>query len=198
MGCKPSRHSLAQSLKARGHDVSVVTNRYPRELAPLDIVERVSITRWNFLLPRFEQLAGLRLDLFLAGLIYFPLTLTKLILRLKRDRPDVVNLHFAGAAGFFVLLARKFVPFRLVVSLHGDDVEGWSRRSKFDRWLFRALLRRADKVTACSRYLLKLATQIEPANRNERCGGLQRRRSALERWCRKEQRIGDGGRALRS
>jgi hypothetical protein len=50
----------------------------------------------------------------------------------------------------------------LVVSLHGDDVEGLPCGSAFDRWVFRATLRRADAVTACSHYLLNEAQTWEP------------------------------------
>ena len=148
-GLQTVTRALAQSLKARGNDVSVITNKFPRQLAAHENIDGISITRWHFLIPRFEQLLRLRLDLFLAGVFLFPLTLARLTSRLRREQPDVVNVHFLGAAGFFVLLARAFANFRLVVSLHGDDVEGWSRGRRFDRWVFRALLRRASAVTAC-------------------------------------------------
>jgi glycosyltransferase involved in cell wall biosynthesis len=72
-------------------------------------------------------------------------------------------LHFLGAPAFFLLLARTLMRFRFVVSLHGDDVEGLPRGKWFDRWVFRATLRRADAVTACSRYLLNQAQALEPS-----------------------------------
>ncbi len=161
-GLQTVTHALARSLKARGHAVSVVTNKYPRQLAGEEIVDGISVSRWHFLVPRLEQLRPLRPDLLLAGIFYLPLTLIRLIFRLQRECPDVVNLHFAGSAGVFLLLARKILSFRLVVSLHGDDVEGLSLRSGFDRWMVGALLRSADQVTACSRYLLDRAAAFEP------------------------------------
>ena len=162
-GLQTVTSALARSLNSRGHDVRVITNKYPTQLDGNESIEGISITRWHFLYPRFEQLLGLRPDLFIAAMVLFPLTLMRLIFRLRRERSDVVNLHFAGAAGLFVLLARKFVHFRLVVSLHGDDVEGLSRRKAFDRWLFRKLMQAAEVVTACSGYLLDQAMKIEPA-----------------------------------
>jgi glycosyltransferase involved in cell wall biosynthesis len=45
--------------------------------------------------------------------------------------------------------------------MHGDDVEGLSRRGWFDRWVFRSLMRRADTITACSHYLLAEANAFE-------------------------------------
>ena len=162
-GLQTVASSLACSLKDRGHDVSVVTNRYPTKLAAGDMIDDVSISRWHFLFPRLDHLLNLRPDLFVAGLVLFPLTLFRLLARIQSNRPDVVNLHFVDASALFVLIARKFVNFRLVVSLHGNDVEGLSRRRRFDRWVFRTLLRKADVVTACSGYLLALATKIQPA-----------------------------------
>ena len=154
--------TLARALKERGHDVRVITNKYPRTLATHEVLDDVAVVRWLFLVPRLRQLVDLRFDLFLAGLFYFPLTLARLIFNLRRERPDVVNLHFVGGQAFFLLLARWFTSFRLIVSVHGDDVEGLSQRRDFDRWVFRALLRRADIVTACSRYLLEKAREWEP------------------------------------
>jgi len=163
-GLQTVTRQLAGELSARGHLVGVITNRYPRTLPANEVLDGIEVTRWHFLAPRLQQLLNLRFDLLLAGLVYFPLTLARLVLRLRREQPDVVNLHFVGAPSIFVLLARWFTRFRLVVSTHGDDVEGWSSRPRLDRWVFRALLSRAEVVTACSRYLLKKAITLVPAS----------------------------------
>lgn len=161
-GLQTVTRQLAKELHARGHEVAVIANRYPRTLATHEVLDDVPVIRWHFLTPRWQQLLNLRLDLFLAGLLYLPLTLARLVFLLRRERPDVVNLHFVGAPGLFVLLARWFRSFRLVVSVHGNDVEGLPGRGRFDHWVFRSLLRRADAVTACSRYLLGRAIAFEP------------------------------------
>jgi len=163
-GLQTVTQQLAGELSARGHRVSVVTNRYPRTLPANEVLDGVPVTRWHFLTPRLQQLLNLRLDLFLAGLIYFPLTLVRLVRLVLRERPDVVNLHFVGAPAVFVLLTRWFGRFRLVVSAHGDDVEGLSGRAFLDRRVFRSLLRRAEVVTACSRYLLEKAVALAPSS----------------------------------
>ena len=163
-----TRH-LARELDKRGHRVRVLANRYPRTLADQELIDGVEITRWHFLSPRLEQLLNLRFDLFLAGLLYFPLTLARLVLLLRRERPDTVNLHFVGAPALFVLLARWFIRFRLIVSLHGDDVEGLARRRRLDLAVFRSILRQADVVTACSQYLLdKVDEQVSLAGNKGR------------------------------
>lgn len=152
---------LAHELHARGHDVRVVTQRFPRNLPAHETLDGVPVTRWLFVLPRLRNLVRGRFDLFAAGLLFGPVTLARLLWLLARTRPDVVNLHFVGTQAPFVLLAHVFARFRLVVSLHGDDVEGLPRGTWFDRWVFRAVLRRAHAVTACSQYLLKEALASE-------------------------------------
>ena len=158
---------LARELNRRGHEVSVVTNRYPRMLPRREMLERVPVVRWLFIQPRLRYLRTLRLDLFMAGLLWFPLTLTRLVIFLASTNQEVVNLYFVGEPALFVLLAHWLVSFRLVVSLHGDDVEGSPRSSSFNRWLFKSILARADAVTACSRYLLAQAAEIAPSAREK-------------------------------
>jgi glycogen synthase len=164
-GLQTVTRQLARELLRQGHQVTVLTNRYPRSLVAREVLDQMEVIRWHFLTPRVQQLRSSRFDLFLAGLLYFPLTLALLVLFLRSSRPDVVNVHFVGAPALFVLIARWFTKFRLVVSLHGDDVEGLSGRPRFDRWVFRSLLRRADVVTACSRYLIEKAKEFAPLER---------------------------------
>lgn len=160
-GLQSVTRQLAKELRSRGHEVLVITNRYPRTLTAREMLDGVQVIRWHFLAPQLRFLLNLRFDLFVAGFLYLPLTLARLVLRLRAERPDVVNLHFVGAPALFVVLARWLTSFRLVVSLHGDDVEGLPGRGRFDRRVFRSLMRRADAVTACSRYLLAKASDFE-------------------------------------
>lgn len=153
---------LAIELQKRGTSVSVVAPRYPRTLSGQEVIEGIPVTRWHFLVPRLRDVRQGRLALFFASWFYFPATLARLIWKIVRDQPQVVNLHFVGAPSVFILVARSLLHFRLVISLHGDDVEGFARQNWIDRWIFRAALARADVVTACSAYLLKQARYIAP------------------------------------
>jgi len=161
-GLQTTTHDLAQHLQKNGHEIEVIANRYPRSLPAREAMANVSVTRWHFIDPRLQYLRNGRLDLFLAGLFYFPLTLCRLIARIRRTNPDVVNLHFVRVPTLFVLIAHCLRPFRLVVSFHGDDVEGFSQRTAFDKWVCKAILRRADAVTTCSRYLLDQLETVAP------------------------------------
>lgn len=161
-GLQTVTHSLATGLAAQGYTVKVITNRYPRKLATRDCIDGIDIQRLLFLIPRWRDVQRKRFDLFLAAWVYFPLTLLQLMWAIVRFRPDVVNLHFVGGAAFFAALLQSLLRFPLVVSLHGDDVEGLARGTSFDRAVFESAIRHAAAVTACSSYLLKKAQAYAP------------------------------------
>jgi glycosyltransferase involved in cell wall biosynthesis len=138
----------------------VVANRYPRALPNADTIDGVPVRRWLFLRPSWAQVRRRRPDLLLASLYYYPSVLRRLSGMVQALRPDVLNVHFPDAQIPFVLALRRRFSFRLVVSLHGDDVKRF--RSGDPAWLG-ALLREADAVTACSPHLLDEAARLEPA-----------------------------------
>jgi len=153
---------LATSLTRQGHTVTVIAPRHPRSLPGKEIIDGVRVLRWFFIMPRWIDLLHGRHDLYVAGLLLFPLTLIRLVLYIWREKPDVVNFHFVGAPAPFLLGAQWLAQFRLIVSLHGDDVEGITRGTRFDRWVTHTILARAVAVTVCSCALLQQALEIEP------------------------------------
>ena len=161
-GVETVTSQLAQGLAARGHTVEVIAARYPRKLARREIVNGIAVTRMEFIYPRWADVRRGRWDLFAAGFLFLPFTLAQLCAHVWRFHPDAVNLHFVGSPALFVLLARLLLRFRLVVSVHGDDVEGLARRSRPEQRVFHALMRGAAAVSACSQYLLTQAVAREP------------------------------------
>jgi glycogen(starch) synthase len=81
---------------------------------------------------------------------------------LRRFRPDIVNIHFLGLSTLFVWLVHSLIRFRLIVSLHGADVDSEPYKNRFNRWLFHSVLKQANQVTACSDHLLHQALELEP------------------------------------
>src|SRR5262245_14940853 len=77
-GLQTVAHELARQLLAQGHEVRVVTNRYPRRLPASETVDGVPVERWSFLRPAWGQLRHGRPDLFLASLYYYPTVRTRL------------------------------------------------------------------------------------------------------------------------
>ncbi|MBZ5596315.1 MAG: glycosyltransferase family 4 protein [Acidobacteriia bacterium] len=163
-GLQTATRALARHLVEKGQRVVVVTNRYPRSLPPQETIDGVSVRRWLFLTPGLEHLRRGRPDLLAASSYFYPATLHQLGRLMGDFQPDVVNVHFPDNQIPHVLWARRRFAFRLVVSLHGNDVERWSSmetRTDAGSTGFKSLLRDADAVTACSRYLLRQAAKVE-------------------------------------
>src|ERR1051326_9008917 len=120
-GVETVAHSLAKELMHAGHDVRVVTNKYPRSLPARQEIDGVSVHRWLFLKPQLQRLIR-RPDLFLASLYFNPSTLLKFARLVRRFRPDVINVHFPDSQIPFVLWLRRRFSFRLGVSLVGGEI----------------------------------------------------------------------------
>ncbi|MFH1633730.1 MAG: glycosyltransferase family 4 protein [Chloroflexota bacterium] len=165
-GLQTVSHNLARGLTRLGHTVRVITNRYPRSLPAGEQMDQVPIRRLLFLKPSFAHLKQRRLDLLLASFWFYPATLLELKRLMKRFRPEVVNVHYPLSQIPFILALRQRYRFRLVVSLHGDDLLPWVRNGTDNPGL-RAILLQADAVTACSQWLLDQAIEWEPSVKNK-------------------------------
>ncbi|MEQ5787967.1 glycosyltransferase family 4 protein [Erythrobacter sp. NFXS35] len=74
-------------------------------------------------------------------------TALRLLARLLRERPEVVNIHFASAAARYFQLFAPWLRFRTVLTCHGSDV---LRPLRQDEPHLPAILAGADVVTAVS------------------------------------------------
>ncbi len=162
-GLQTVARQVAQHMHQRGHAVRVLTMRYPRRLPSQEVLDGVPITRWMMLRPNHGDLRRGRLDIFLAACLYYPLTLWRLERLFQTFQPHVVNFHFPTYLTHFVLWLRRRHTFRLVISLHGDDVLGYATRSAYEKHQFRQLMAQADAITACSANLLQLAIDLVPS-----------------------------------
>lgn len=170
-GLQTVTRRLASGLASRGHDVRVVTQRYPRRLSAVETIDGLLVERWLFLRPELDHLRRYRLDLFLASLFSSPITSLRLERLLRHFSPDVVNFHFPDAQIPFVLQMRRKFQFRLVVSLHGNEVERWFSGAQGTprglphrgRGRLISLLEQADAVVACSHHLLARACELAPS-----------------------------------
>lgn len=90
---------------------------------------------------------------FLAWILSLPRTVYRLHRLLAARRVAVVNIHYPtlSSAVFALMKAVGLLRARLVVSFHGQDAVLGARLRGLQRWLFRALLAKADAITACSR-----------------------------------------------
>ncbi len=147
-GIEELTRQLARRLRVNGHEVLVVTNRWPQPVPASDVLDGVPVRRIVLELPS----ASLR------GLVRFavrgPLAAVRLLRVLRAFRPDVVHVIGAGPnAAYLSVLGRG----RLVFTAQGEvgfDPGDVFAHSLVLRAGLRRILRRADVVTACSRYVL--------------------------------------------
>ena len=166
-GVQTVAHHVAKQLSTRGHEVLVVTNRYPVSLPQREEMDGIKVERILMLRPHFNQLPT-RPDLFLASLYFGPGTELRLRKIFLEFRPDIVNVHFPDHQIPYVLKLRKEFNFRLVVSLHGHDVERVTNRELNGQSAkaaggLKSILQSADAVTAVSHDLLNKAIELESA-----------------------------------
>jgi glycosyltransferase involved in cell wall biosynthesis len=175
-GLQTAAHALARHLNAQRHEALVLTSRYPRTLKDREAIDGIQIHRKLFLRPCLEYLRNRRPDLWLASLYCYPATLCYARRLVDSFRPDVVNVHFPDAQIPFVLRIKRDRNFRLIVSLHGHEILRWFQAAggpgeeslksaapgNRARQQLVTVLKEADAVTACSRYLLDKAIELEP------------------------------------
>ncbi|MBN3039654.1 MAG: glycosyltransferase family 4 protein [Candidatus Omnitrophica bacterium] len=170
-------YDLAEYFFSKDHQVKVITNRYPRNLPEAENIEGIDIKRWLFLKPGIKHLRNRRIDIFLASIYFYPRTLASLAKEIREFKPEVVNVHYPDIQTAFVLKILNKAKFRLIVSLHGYDIERWfntdprfnlkvntdkERMAYPDFVLLKEILEKADAVTACSKYLLSKTTELFP------------------------------------
>jgi len=158
---------LAKEFEKKGHDVTVITQRYPRRLKRTETIEGIRVNR--ILFPNLVP-SGFGISIWVKyalGLILAPFSFLRLLWLLKREKPEAVYVHFVGIGSLYLLASRPFVNFRLIVTLHGDDVEGLPFRNRFNRWLLEKVCTSADFITACSTDLLKKGREICPLIRQK-------------------------------
>lgn len=154
---------LAREFKKRSHNVTVITQRYPRTLKKKEVVEDIPVHRIlfpNLILSNFKLTIFFK---YILGLLLVPFAFFSLLFLLRREKPDLVHLHFVGIGALYLLCCRPFIPFKMIVTLHGDDVEGLPFRYRFHKRLLAKTLKKADFGTACSNYLLQKAQTLFPA-----------------------------------
>ncbi len=145
---------LALELSRLGHRVSVITSAPPGRCSTDESLPGVPVFRLRMRLPRIVYLL-------------FPFVGVAALIRfrrlLKNLAPDIVNLHYIGENAALFYLVKMPETCKLVVSVHGYDLEAYPGRGWLARHLTRATLRRANRVLSNSRALLTRAIEIEPS-----------------------------------
>jgi len=155
-GVEELTSKLCVAYNDKGHDSCVATSQWPASLSNHEIIDDVEINRFNFILPSTNIVSILKF------ITIFPITFIKFCNYLKRMNPDIVNIQCASSNGFYALLAKRILKFKLVVTLQGetvmDDYDIYNKSSIL-RWTLRKLMKEAEWVTANSNYTLNDAIE---------------------------------------
>lgn len=87
-------------------------------------------------------------------------TLWRLAAFLREHRIHVVSLEYPLAWMAYFFLVKFWMPIKITVGLHGDDVLSLNLNYRYEQWLVRHMIRRADWVLAHSSSLLSQAERI--------------------------------------
>jgi glycogen synthase len=151
-GIEELTRQLALTLASRGHDVSVLTNRWPTGVARHEMLGGVDVTRLAFPLPAARPRNAARF------LVAAPGAALALLRHLRRRKPDVIHIIGAGPQSVYIGALAPPLHARLVFTAQGEftfDAHNVFERSATMRAGLRRVLRRADAVTACSAYVLE-------------------------------------------
>ena len=167
--------NVAQFLRGNGHQVSVVTGRLPNTPKE-EVTGGIAVRRVWYLMPTtlISMNPGILLSFFfhlVAAPFVFLYTVLRLAGIMRRERPDIVNVHYLGRNAFYALILRPFFPFRLVLNICGYDIDRYPETSRIVKFYIRTVLRSADMVLAYTQDQLRTAEAI--------CPGLSRRETVV-------------------
>jgi glycogen(starch) synthase len=147
-GVEELTRQLAIEYRRRGIGVVVLTNRWPRSLAPYEVVDGVDVVRLPF---RYRSGS-------LKSLISYKFshrTVRKELLGLLRERQiDVLHVQCINASTAYAVYAKRTLGLPLVVSSQGErtmDASGLFQNSHHSIAIFHEAVLAADVLTACSR-----------------------------------------------
>jgi glycogen(starch) synthase len=156
-GVEEATRHLAAELRLRGHEVLIVSNRWPHDLPAEEQIEGVTVRRVRLELPALSPRPLTRF------LIQAPGAVASILVTVRSFRPDVLHLIGAGPNAAYVALLRRLLGSRIVLTAQGEfgaDAHRVFERSLSLRWGLRRLLVKADALTGCSRFVL---TELESA-----------------------------------
>ena len=154
-GIQTVSSQLAEGLKDKGFDVSVFTNKYPKNLPFKEKVQGVIVKRF-VLGTFFNEIKNINSFMNrLISYIIYPFTFVHLFVSIYKIKPDVINVHFPLAQLPYIRLLQKLFKFKMVTSFHGHDVLRWEEASKnpYSFQLQQSVMNSSAEITACSNFL---------------------------------------------
>jgi glycosyltransferase involved in cell wall biosynthesis len=163
-GLQINTHNLAKTLKSKGIEISVLTGGKSMFSKPT-ILDGILIHSLPFYV--FRGTVKSFFAFVVRGIICF----FKGSVILLRTRPDIVNIHFLGTNAFYLLLLKRVLSFKLVITLHGtneapkDDLiksEGYWEALILN-WTAKKVLQEADVIISISKHLHDKVLRFYPS-----------------------------------
>lgn len=76
-----------------------------------------------------------------------------------RVKIDIINLHYISENALYALLLSHLKNIPLISHIHGSDIEDFTLRNKFNKWLVRQTLRKSVRIISNSDALLESAAK---------------------------------------
>jgi glycosyltransferase involved in cell wall biosynthesis len=168
-GVAPFVKSISESLKDRGHTISVI--------APYDIKvkkdpnQKLDVHRFKYIWPDSLHLLGharsMKADVKLNPVVFFFLPLfliasiMNLIRKCKEINAQIIHAHWVIPNGLSASIASMILKVPFIVSLHGSDIFFADKNFLF-RAVAKWILSKSAYVTACSQELYNRAKKINP------------------------------------
>jgi glycogen(starch) synthase len=156
-GVEELTRQLAMQQRQVGLATMVLANRFPRDLPPHAELDGVPVTRVPFRVP------GPTPRHLLGWAARSQVAKAQTAAALSRHAADLIHVQCVSSNGYYALHAARKLSLPLVVSMQGEismDAGQAYQRSRWLRAMWRRLVRRADLVTGCSRFVLNEAEDL--------------------------------------
>lgn len=153
-GVEELTRQLAHAHRAAGHEVIVVTERWPRDLPAAELFEALDVRRFPMRVPTGHWRANL------SYAMTHRRVRQAVAQAVDRFGADVLHVQCVSSTTLYALEAKRMLGLPLVVTLQGElsmDAAGIFDRPGIAQEIMRRALDEADYVTACSRQTLEEA-----------------------------------------
>jgi glycogen(starch) synthase len=146
-GVEELTSKLAQTFELKGHEVTVVTNRWPFSQTRSELVDGIRVVRIPYRLPERST------NLLIRFVLLFWLSLIDLFLLASKFRPDIVHVVCCSSNLPYMSMLCKVLSIPIVITAQGEigmDAAGLYKTDAYVPRHFEDLVKGANWVTACS------------------------------------------------
>ena len=138
---------LARHLRDRGHEILFFNSGRTRLLKRKTTKLGFDGCALGLQMPFGDRHPAISLPLFS---LRFPIALLQLMWLIKKQRIQIVNIHYPSESFVYFAICRWMLPITLVTSVHGAELFPDGKRRDAYPWSLRFLLRSSDHIVAPS------------------------------------------------